>query len=346
VAVAGVLGLAAAVLVLAVTTWRVSVAEADLRAANTRLEQERALTASALRQEEAQRAKAERNFREAREVLDYLTDLAEVGLADRPEYQPVRRELLEKLLGYYRDFVEQHRDDPTAQAELLEAQYGVAAILAEVGPPAEALAALEQYRSGSERMPEAVPQLPPPGPFVYRRGLSLLFLGGQSSVQKDLGLTDSQVHQVRKLVGAPRGRSYSTEDDRAVEKALAEALTPAQLGRLQQIDRQHRGASALNDRAAAQALGLSDRQKKEIRDILESAHKKMWDRNAFGPPSEWRQRVEQFWRDIAAREQAVLTPRQRTRWAELLGEPFQGEIRFPSFGPRGSNGHPSGTQAR
>src|SRR6185436_15674360 len=59
---AGVLGLVAAVVVLALTTWRISRAEAQAWALNEKLKQEQTRTQEALEQEVAQRDRAERNY--------------------------------------------------------------------------------------------------------------------------------------------------------------------------------------------------------------------------------------------------------------------------------------------
>src|SRR5262249_21927020 len=123
---AAVLGLVAAVLGLAVTAWRVARAEAETRAAYEQLPGEQTRTREALEQEAAQRVRAEANYREARSVLGFVTRLGVEELADKPEFQGLRRQLLAELLAYYQEFIDQHSDDPLVAAELVEARFEVA----------------------------------------------------------------------------------------------------------------------------------------------------------------------------------------------------------------------------
>lgn len=315
-----VAALAIAVPVLATTTWRAERAEKQLLAMNEQLRQEQAKTDHALQREATQRAAAERSFREARKVLDYLTQLGESGLADRPELRPIRRELLEKLLGYYKEFVEQHRDDPATRADLAEAQYRVAAILAEVGSTADAVAAYEQYRRGRDR------GLPPP--FFRPRGSGLLYLGLQASVREELQLTDAQSADLEQYADNRRGHASGADDDAEVEAHLMQLLTIHQYQRLHQIALQLRGHHALTEAGVAEKLELSDAQQAEIRRILDDARQRMWTIIGFGPDPDWRTKSEQFWSSVGVRLLAVLTPQQNTVWLAELGQPFTGEIRF------------------
>lgn len=315
-----VAALAIAVPVLATTTWRAERAEKQLLAANDELRLEQARTDAALTREATQRAAAERSFREARKVLDYLTQLGESGLADRPELRPIRRELLEKLLGYYKEFVEQHRDDPATRADLAEAQYRVAAILAEVGSTSDAVAAYEQYRRGRDR------GLPPP--FFRPRGSGLLILGLQKSVREELKLSDQQFDDLENYAESRRSHSPGHDEDATVETHLAQLLTAAQYRRLHQIALQLRGHHALTESGVSEKLGLSDAQEAEIRRILDDARQRMWTIIGFGPDPDWRTKSEQFWNGVGARILSVLTPAQNAAWLEELGQPFSGEIRF------------------
>ena len=316
--------LAAAVPILAAATWRADRAERQLRAAVEQLQYEQDRTAKALEREAAQRAAAERSFREARQVLDYLTQLGESGLADRPELRQLRRELLEKLLGYYKEFVENHRDDPTTQAELNEAQYRVAAILAEVGSRSDAVAAYEQFRRGRERTPGSTPPLP----FFRPRGVGLLALTLQPSVQKELRLTPEVIATLTTFADSRRSSTPGPDDDAQVEAKLAEFLPTQQIHRLRQIALQQRGPYSLVEPEVISALNLSETQQSRIREILDDARQRIWAMIGLGSDPDWRTKSEQFWHDVNERLLAVLSPEQRDIRTELLGEPFHGQIRF------------------
>jgi serine/threonine protein kinase len=336
---AAVLGLVAAVLVLSATTWRIARAEATALAANEELKAEEERTQAALAQEAEQRGKAERNYREARKVLDYLTRLGVEELADKPDLQPLRRRLLTELLAYYREFIDQHSDDPSIAAELIETRLQVAEILDEIGKKAESLAAYEQAMRERGNLPEPRPLGPFGKPPRMPRGLAWLFLLGQPAVQKDLKLSAEQLKQVRQLVGRgewsssvrehtpPRstpGKPTTGESLAAAEKALAGVLKPDQSDRLRQIGRQLRGPRGLLDAETAERLGLTEEQKEELRSLL--------GRSMRGPPRRRGRRPEER-KQINEQALQVLSAEQRSTWKGMLGEPLRGEVRFGP--PRG-----------
>jgi serine/threonine-protein kinase len=97
-----------------------------------------------------QRDQAAENFRMARRAVDdYLTTVSESTLlkSPLPGLQPLRRELLERALGYYQEFVRRHSEEPSLRAPLADASYRAGKIKAEIGESREALADLERART-------------------------------------------------------------------------------------------------------------------------------------------------------------------------------------------------------
>ena len=76
----------------------------------------------ALADSQLRAAEAEKRFQQARQAADLLIEISEKDLADTPPAQGLRKRLLEAALGYYRDFVAQHRGNPSSQAELVKVQ--------------------------------------------------------------------------------------------------------------------------------------------------------------------------------------------------------------------------------
>ena len=101
------------------------------------------------RRAEAQRAQAEHNFREVRRLVDAFYTLAYTeGMLSRPGLESLRRELFRDLLGYYRDFLRQRRDDPCAPRPTSPRPvYRVAAWTTEQGDKADAIEAFRQAES-------------------------------------------------------------------------------------------------------------------------------------------------------------------------------------------------------
>jgi serine/threonine-protein kinase len=102
-----------------------------------------------------QRALAEENFRLARQAVDeYFTQVSENTLLDSPVpgVQPLRKELLQTALRYYREFQARHRDESGLRAELARACYRIGRITVDVGTTEEALAAYDEARTLGEAL--------------------------------------------------------------------------------------------------------------------------------------------------------------------------------------------------
>jgi hypothetical protein len=91
-----------------------------------------------------------------------------------------------------------------------------------------------------------------------------LALAANERVQRELKLNEAQAATVKDL--RARVRKGLTEAP-AAQKALANALLPEQRQRLRQLGYQVRGGAALIDPAVAKALGLSTKQRDEVRDV-------------------------------------------------------------------------------
>src|SRR5262249_53568983 len=61
---------------------------------------------------------AEERFQLARDAVDEMLKVCEQELADSPQFDGLRRRLLEDALGYYQKLIDQRGDDPKAQEEL------------------------------------------------------------------------------------------------------------------------------------------------------------------------------------------------------------------------------------
>jgi serine/threonine protein kinase len=343
---AAVFALVAAVVVLGFTAWRIARAEERALDANKKLtlEQTRVAEANrrleaALKQEAAQRERAEANYREARKVLDFLTrlgvdDLGRKEVANYPLLQGLRRRLLTELKDYYQEFIDQHSDDPTITAELIEARDSLAQIFDEMGEKEKSLAAFAQAcRDRAQFKGDHPPQGPSlGGPFGPPRGLFQPLLLAQESVRTDLKMSEDKQEQVKALV-APRGRWPKPEELAAAEKLL----TPDQAERLQQIARQLRGGRALLEPEVAKTLKLTEAQKESIHALVDGVKRDKPGRpGSHPPPGRGGRRPDVDWKQINDKALQELTPEQRALWKGMVGETFRGEVRF---GPPPPHGH-------
>jgi hypothetical protein len=180
-----------------------------------------------------------------------------------------------------------------------------------------------------------------------------LWLLSEESVREDLKLSADQTDKVRALgetFGRPRGpgggfqelRQMTPEQKRErfskmageIQQAMAAALTPAQLTRLQQIHRQTRGPLAFSDEDVVESLALTADQKNRIR-VVQAEYR---DARFQHPPFGDRPGLERQQKDWMGMILAQLTPEQVAIWKAMTGEPFTGPIRemrpgMPKRGP-------------
>ena len=109
-----------------------------LAISNVRIARERTVA-------EERRQQAQDNLREARQAVDdYLTRVSENTLLQEPEFEPLRKQLLQDALGYYEGFVKEHADDPELQAELAAAYLRMTALQYHLGPEEDWLPACQK----------------------------------------------------------------------------------------------------------------------------------------------------------------------------------------------------------
>ncbi len=117
--------------------------EADER----RNEAQLALSREARQREVAsqERTRAKAHFERARRAVDdYMTTVSESRLLGEPELQPLRNELLEQALRYYREFLETQGDDPVVKAEVASAYLRLSQVQMTLGRSDDSLASLNQ----------------------------------------------------------------------------------------------------------------------------------------------------------------------------------------------------------
>jgi Spy/CpxP family protein refolding chaperone len=177
-------------------------------------------------------------------------------------------------------------------------------------------------------------------------GGSQVFLLTQKSVQDELKTSDEQNTKVKELADKQRDglkglRELSREErqkkmeeaTKATEKAVAEILKPEQTKRLKQIQLQQQGPRAFARPETATALKLTDEQKDKVKSIQEDARKEQRELFKGGPGEETRKKAEELRKTTQEKLLKVLTEEQQSKWKELTGEPFKGEIKRPEFRP-------------
>ena len=298
---------------LLTTTVLVAREQAKTRAAYER-ERRNAAEAS------EQRDRAESSFRQAREVVDFFARIA-ADRIDAPELAPVRREMLEAALAYYRDFLDDRRaDDASISHQLGGARTEVETILAE-------LSAFDAHFRAS-----------------FRVGLLT-----NAAVRRALDLSPDQEENVARILdghpfgkpaaagGVPELRLLTPDQKRqrlaeltgAIDAELQCVLSPAQSERLRQIYRQVRGPLAFDEPDVAEALALSQDQRSTIR-AIQANYRDARARRARGELSD--EKLDGI-RDHAVSDALnELAPAQRQTWRRLVGPRYTGP-RLPTDAP-------------
>ena len=252
---------------------------------------------------ERQRAEeAEARFLLARRSVDEMFRISQEELADRPGQEVLRKRMLSSVLVFYREFLEERRDNPQAQAELIDAKQRVEKILADL---------------------------------AVLHAASQLYLLRQEAVLADLSLDDEQRPRVKQFchrvgkewvesfsdVGqlSPRERGRkAVERAKGYESELSRLLTAEQRKRLQQIGLQAAGLSAFGQPEIIAELKLTDKQREQIR-MIEEDSLYGWIKPVRSSTTNSGEATSSDSRPNE-RVQAVLTEEQVQRWNELTGK--------------------------
>jgi Spy/CpxP family protein refolding chaperone len=179
------------------------------------------------------------------------------------------------------------------------------------------------------------------GFFGFMRGNPIMLLS-QESVQKELKLTDEQKTKINDLRQSSREKMQeifqADQGERQAKmqalnaetrKSLEGILNPEQGKRLLEIVYQQRGAMAFVDPEVVKALSLSEEQQGKVKSINEEMQAGMRDLFTPGqaPDEDTRKKMDDLRKSTGDKLVALLTPEQKTKWTQLQGEPFKGEIR-------------------
>src|SRR5262249_38790439 len=126
------------------------------------------------------------------------------------------------------------------------------------------------------------------------------------------------------------------------EKALGEVLKPEQTKRLNQIQLQVRGSQAFSDPKVAEALKLTDSQKKDIKTIQEDSQKQIRALFEGGRPgADAREKMTKLRKETSDKIMDVLNKDQKKSWEELTGKPFTIQRAPGGRRPGGNRPNPS-----
>lgn len=263
-------------------------------------------------QRERQRAdEAKTRLALARRAVDELFRTSEEELADRPGMEMVRKRLLCSALTFYQEFLEEHRDDPEARAELLDSTRRVETILADL----DVLRAATHFYLLCQPVVLDDLQLDPEQRVRMKELTARVGKEWMESF-RDIGLVSHAVRSRRAI-----NQAWTNESE------LNSILTLPQQRRLRQIGLQSEGLSAIRDPEVAKVLELSHDQRDQIR-VIEDNAVFGWMRAIGRNGSSAEIRSPQAPREQTMNSQilAVLTDEQARKWHEITGEPVKGPL--------------------
>jgi eukaryotic-like serine/threonine-protein kinase len=126
------------------------------------------------------------SFKRARRAVDqFYTRFYQEGILAVPGLEKVRRAVLGEMIQYYKDFLDQHRNDPTLRLELAETCLRIGDLTKDQGNKVDALAVLRQAVQYFESLPSGARDAQRVQMGLYR---SLHFI---ALVESDLGDVES-----------------------------------------------------------------------------------------------------------------------------------------------------------
>jgi serine/threonine protein kinase len=268
---------------------------------------------------------AEDRFQLAKRSVDEMIRVSEEELADRPDMEGLRRQLLEFALTYYQQFIDQHLDKPDAQQltatkdrvkkildDLIVLQGGGQLFLLK-NP--DVLEALQASREQQTRLDEVWSRL---------------------DKQRDTDLYRLRRSNLQEWTQSLLNLASASEDTERI-------LTDEQRRRLKQLALQRQGAAAFREPKIVEALQLTSDQKERIRAILAMSPMFFGGPDRMGPPGPPPGEPDRMGRpgpppgnlhrfhdaklrQTSERILAVLTKEQAKLWQEMIGEPFKGSF--------------------
>jgi Spy/CpxP family protein refolding chaperone len=184
-------------------------------------------------------------------------------------------------------------------------------------------------------------------------GGNIGFLLQNEQVKEELKIDDAQAEEVQDLVDAQRDAmremfrggdfDFRSEEGRAkiremveeqtakLEKDLGTVLKPEQIARLKQIGRQMQtnrpgqSGGLIQNEQLTEELGLTEQQLTQMKEMAPKVQEEL------------RAEVQKATKAAEEKLLSVLTPTQKAKYAELMGEPFQFDPARGGFG-RGNRG--------
>lgn len=309
-------------------------------------------TAAALDRETHQRQQAQRSFQQARSAVDTFSQLSESELAYRPDLQDVRRSFLEASLEFYQDFLLDRADDPTLAKELEAASRRVEKMVDELRilesiSPLRALADERVQRELDMESHQAEEVLAAFDDFnQQRRSMANPFVGTlttdhdeMTTMARDFNtfvnaeLTIEQLERLRQIVRQERLPFTFTSSEVVAALGLSREQRE-QINRVIEATRPMRGDGKMGPGSGGPPRFGGPRGRGGGPDEFGHGGRPE-DPSGVGRDGpggrngddHGQRRFDDIWttasKNTVLHILEILTPEQKTKWAALIGEPFE-----------------------
>ena len=207
-----------------------------------------------------------------------------------------------------------------------------------------------------ERHPKPVGDMPRVGGMMGGPAAMPMFLLGSPRVQKELELSDEQkaklkelaanyFRQIRQQMGGLRELGEQQRIEKLAQmqkkahaqghelcKRIDDVLSSHQRRRFKQILLQVRGVTALGDKDVAEALELTDQQKRGLKAVGDSAREKLAELHRQRGDLEWqqvREKAHAIQKESTEKALAVLTEEQKGKFEKMKGPKL--DLELPSL---------------
>lgn len=179
------------------------------------------------------------------------------------------------------------------------------------------------------------------GKLVPEEGATEVMLLLQPSVCKELKLSEDESDKIHKFASAQweKAQKVSKLDEKTRdrefvemtkdnERFIKETLTADQRERLDEILLQVAGLLWVTRSDIASQLGLSDDQKKRAKQLQKEARDEMEELIHSTSDAKKEEKLQELRQTSRKRLMTLFNDKQKSKWKEMTGAPFKGEISF------------------
>lgn len=206
-----------------------------------------------------QRNRAEKRYKQTREVVGFMADVGVQELGGKPGLHELQRKVLQRVLQYCQHFLEEHGADPALKSDLAGTYHTVGSILGRIGSRQEALNAFDRALVLYGELSTAEP-----AELTHRRKLATT-LQKRGVLQSAFGRRDDADASLRRALKMTMALAAESPDKPDIQADLAESWN--NLGRLLTDQGEREAALQAHERALTLYQRLGEKDPESLRPL-------------------------------------------------------------------------------